>query len=279
MSLPSRIIFITSMLLCAGLCVWAALAFGGPAATTMWVLASLCGLVSAVVFLIKGPKLETLPHYRVEGARVPTFRLVRSEKGAKGEIWQLVLGDSQCELIRPDGTQATAFARKWAEMAIRLPGFVSGELLGIVTEDWSPPEYERAITPGDLLRAAKKIRHWDDRDTPYYWFAASKELIQEIEDYRGRTRALLGSEAAGPLRIKARRCILSGVIGLAAGTGLLLFGVVSLLGQDGREASSRAGPVGFGTVITLIALGRLAQGIALYRQAGQASREGGPTPL
>ena len=92
-------------------------------------------------------KPENLPHFRVETVREPTFRLVRSETAAKGEIWQLVLGNSQCTLIRPDRTRATSFARKWAEMTIRLPGFVKGELLGIVTEEWSPPDEDGGSRP------------------------------------------------------------------------------------------------------------------------------------
>jgi len=278
-SLASRIIFVACMLPCAGLCAWAALAFGGPGETAMWVLAGLCVLVSVIVLLIKGPRQEKVPNLRVEGAREPTFRLTRSEKGANGEIWQLVLGNSQCTLIRPDGTNGTTFARKWVEFAIRLPGFVSGNLLGIVTEDWSPPDDERRITRGELLRAAKSVRRIDDRDTPYYWFSAPKELIQVIEDYRRRTQVELGAEAAGPLLIKARRCVLSGALGLTAGIGVLIFGIVSVLGQSGEPANGPPRSIGLGAVISLVGLWRLGQGIALQRQAGRVSRARGPSQL
>jgi hypothetical protein len=277
MSLAARIIFVTSMLLCAALCTWAALAFGGPGETAMWVLAGLCVVVSVVVLLIKGPGTERLQSSRVEGAREPTFRLVGSEMGAHGKTWQLVLGDSQCTLIRPDGTPATTFPRKWVEIAIRSPGFVSGSLLGIVTEDWSPPDNERRMTPGELLRAARSIRRQDDRDTPYYWFSAPEDLIHAIEDYRRRTLVELGAEAAGPLLIKARRCILSGVIGMTAGIGILLFGIASLMGQGGGAADRGARTVGLGVAISLIGLWRLGRGIALQRQAWRVSRAGGPS--
>jgi hypothetical protein len=108
---------------------------------------------------------------------------MRSERGANGEIWQRVLGDARRTLIRPDGTRATTFARKWADTAIRLPGFVSGELLGIVTEAWSPPDDERWLAPDALLQAAKSIRRTSDRDTPFYWFSPSTDLTRLIEDY------------------------------------------------------------------------------------------------
>ncbi len=278
MSLTSRIIFVTSMLLCAGLCAWAALAFGGPGVTVMWVLAALCVLVSVVVALIKSPGPEKLQNFRVEGAGEPTFRLVRVEEGTKGEIWQFVLGSSQCTLIRPDGIHATTFARKWAQIAIRLPGFVSGDLLGIVTEDWSPPADEGWITQGELLRAAKSIRSVNDRDTRYYWFSAPKDLIREIENYRRRTHAELGAEAAGPILIKARRYILSGAIGLTAGIVVLLFGIESFIRQDGGPTNRRTKTVALGIVISLIGLWRLAQGIGLQRQAGRVSRACGPSP-
>ena len=94
MSLASRIIFAISALLCASLCAWAALTFGEPATTPMWVMTAICVLVAVVVMLIRGPRPETLPHFRVETAREPTFRLVRSETGAKGEIGA-AMGDTR----------------------------------------------------------------------------------------------------------------------------------------------------------------------------------------
>jgi hypothetical protein len=266
MSLASRIIFATSMSLCAVLCIWAALAFGGPGATAMWVVAGVCILVSVVAMLIKSPRSKALENFRVEGAREPTFRLIHAEKGGKDEIWQLVLGRTRCELIRPDGTVATTFARKWAEMAIRLPGFVRGEHLGIVTEDWTPPDDRSGITVGEVIHAAKNIRRWDDADAPYYWFSAPKELIREIEDYQRRTKTELGAaEAAGPIGIKARQVVLSGAVGLGVGLAVLPFGVMRFMEQDGQPGGGRVRLLALGAVISLIGLWRLGQGILLYR--------------
>ena len=271
MSLPSRIIFVTSALLCAALCTWAALTFGEPASTPMWCFTAGCVVVAVVVWFIKARVRQELENIRVEGAREPTYRLVRSEKGAKGEIWQLVLGNAQCTLIHPDGTHASSFARKWADTAIRLPGFVSGELLGIVTEAWSPPDDDRWLAPDALRQAAKNIRHASDRDTPFYWFSPSTELTRVIDDYRQRTVAELGPEATGPLLINARRCIVSGAIGLAVGIGMLVFGIVNLGGQGLGQAKGPTRVLGFGIVVSVIGLCRLGQGFALYRKAGYGS--------
>ena len=110
----------------------------------------------------------------------------------------------------------------------------------------------------------------DDRDTKYYWFKVPNELIQVIEDYLGRTRVELGAEAAGPLLIKARRAILSGVAGLVAGIGLLIFGIMNLMGQDGGGATRGGRPVGLGAVILAIGLWRVGQGIGAA-QTGRAA--------
>jgi hypothetical protein len=272
MSLTSKIIFVTSMLLCTALCIWVAVSFGGPGTTAMWCLAVSCIVVSAVVLLIKGPKQDSLPGFRVDGALEPTFRLARSELGAKNETWQLVLGSTQCTLIRPDRTNATSFARKWAPMAIRLPGFINGKYLGVVTEAWSPPRDDRAVNPGELMHAVKSIRSWDDRDTPYYWFAAPKELVGEIRGYFDRAADELGAEAAGPLQIKARRILLSGALGLAAGAAVLGFGIVAMAAPDRGDNDRRGRTIGLGVVLTLIGLWRLGQGIAVKREARRISQ-------
>jgi hypothetical protein len=277
MSLASRIIFVSSMLAFAALCTWVALAYGGPAGPVMWGLSAACVGISVVVWLIKARPPKILENIRVEGAREPTFRLLGSDKGTKGKIWQLVLGNTQCTLIRPDGTRATTFARKWADTAIRLPGFVNGELLGIATEEWSPPDEERFITQDALFNAAKSIRRTSDRDTPYYWFSPSKELIREIEEYRRRTVAELGAEAAGPLLIKARQSILSGLVGLAAGIGLLIFRFMSAAEPAAAPAKSGEKVLTLGAIISLIGLWRIGQGIVLHRQAGRIAQEGGPS--
>jgi hypothetical protein len=272
MSLPTRIIFVSAMLACAALCAWAAVAFGGPGATVMWALTGGCILIAIVVWLIKARPPENLESIRVEGAPEPTFRLVRRDVGAAREIWQLVLGSSHCTLIRPDGTQATTFARKWADTAIRRPSFVSGELLGIVKEDWTPPDDTVGVTPGELFQAARTIRHVADRDIPCYWFSAPPDLLVEIDAYQRRTIVELGAEAAGPLRIKARRFVLSGGIGLVVGIGLLAYGAAALLGKGEAPADRRIRPIALGAVIALLGLWRLGQGFTVYRQAGRVSQ-------
>ena len=271
MSLATRILFASSMLACAALCGWAAVSFGGPATTAMWGMAAVCSIVAVVVWMIKAPK--ELENVRVDGAREPTFRLRRSEPGVNREIWQLVLGNTQCKLIRPDGTPATTFDRKWAETAIMLPGFVSGEMLRIVKVDWLPPDEDRPLTH-DLVQAAKSIRPSSARDADYYWFSPSKEVIQEIEDYKKRTFTELGSEATGPLLIKARQCILSGLAGLSAGIGLLVYRFMSTAGQAAAPANSGGKAIALAGVITLIGVWRIGQGIVHYTQArGIASGE------
>jgi hypothetical protein len=117
-----------------------------------------------------------------------------------------------------------------------------------------------------------RIRHTGDRDTsPCYWFSTTKDLIREIEDYQARTRSELGPQAAGPLRIKARQCILSGVLGLIAGIGLLIFGIVSFMGPGEGPPAQRLRPVMLGALISLIGLWRLGQGIVLNAQAQRVS--------
>jgi hypothetical protein len=266
MSLASRIIFVASMLACAVLCAWAAISFGGPATTPMWGLAGLCVVISVVVWFLKAPK--ELENVRVEGVLEPTFRLARFEPGARGEIWQLVLGNARVTLIRPDGTPATTFARKWAETAIALPGLVSGELLRVVREDWSPPDETHWLAE-DIVRAAKSIRRPEDRDTDYYWFSPSNEVIEQIEDYKRQTIAELGVEAAVPLRIKARQCILSGLAALGVGIGIVAFRFTSAPVQAVAPANSGTRALAFAGVITLIGVWRIGRGIGFYGRAGQ----------
>ena len=203
MSLPSRIIFATSLTICAALCVWVAVAFGGPSEQAMWILAVVCMLVSIGSLFLRDRKRKELPDFRVIDAPEPTYRLIHAESRGRDEIWQLVLGKTHCELIRPDGTRASRFPRSWAELGIRLPGFVSGEHLGVATEEWSPAEDDRHdVATGDILDAAKKITQWGAADIPCFWFLAPKPLIREIESYRKQTRIQSGSEVARPIRIK-----------------------------------------------------------------------------
>jgi hypothetical protein len=273
MNLPTRILFASSALACAALCAWAAISFGGPATTTMWMISGGLVVVAIVIWLIKDRPPETLASIRVEGAREPTYRLERSEAGAKGEIWQLVLANSHCTLIRPDGAQSTSFARKWFDMAVHMPGFVSGEMLRIVKEDWTPPEDGSGITAGDLLHAARSIRRTADREADFYWFKAPNDLVTVIEEYRRRTFAELGAEVAGPLRIKARGILLTGGIGLVAGIALLAFGIMSAEARADAPATKRTRTIALGAVIAMIGLWRLGHGISVYRQSRQVSQD------
>ncbi len=271
MSLPSRIMFVSAMLAVAALCVWVALSYGGPGTALMWGLTAACVGISIVVWFFKAPEPERLASIRVEGAIEPTYRLMPAEKGAKGEIWQLVLGKTQCALMRPNGERATSFARKWADAAIRLLGFVNGEFLGVVTEDWAPPDSERFLTPDALLKAGKSIRSWADRDTPYYWFVPSKELIQVIQDYKRHTLVELGAEAGDAVLVKARQFMLSGSVGLAAAMGLFIFNFAKASWQGQTPAILGSKPVALGGVIGAIGLWRLGQGVMLYRQTSKSS--------
>jgi hypothetical protein len=277
MSLASRILFAGSMLACAALCCWAAVSFGGPAATLMWGLAGVCTLIAVVVWLIKPAK--ELENVRVEGAREPTFRLSRYGPGVKGEIWQLVLGKTQCRLIRPDGTPATAFDRKWAETAIRMPGFVSGDMLAIVKEDWSPPDEEHPFAH-DLAQAARSIQHMSgharilsDHDEGFYWFSPSKELIQAIEEYKKLTFSALGSEASGPLLIKARQCVLSGLVGLAAGIALFVYRFMNGPAPAAIPGNRDARALAIAGMLTLFGVWRIGQGIVHYNKAVRFASE------
>jgi hypothetical protein len=277
MSLTTRILFASSMLACAALCGWAAVSFGGPGTTAMWGMTGVCTLVAVVVWMIKAKAPMELENVRVEGAREPTFRLIRSEPSVKGEIWQLVLGNTHCTLIRPDGAPATTFDRKWAGTAITLPGFISGEMRRIVKEDWSPPDEERPFTH-DLAEAARSIRPSAAREADYYWFSPSKEVIQEIEDYKKRTFTELGSEATGPLLIKARQCIVSGLVGLAAGIALLGYRFMSTAGQAPAPGNSGSKAIAFAGVISVIGMWRIGQGIIHYTQVRRIVSEAGKAP-
>ena len=140
MSLPSKILFAAILLPCAALCVWAAIAFGGPLTKMMWIFAAIATAIVVGVWLIPAPRPGGDVPVRVAGMAEPTFNLVRNEPGAKGEVWRLVLGRDAFTLIRPDGIVATDLPRAWSVLAIQRPGFVRGELLGVATEDWAPPE-------------------------------------------------------------------------------------------------------------------------------------------
>jgi hypothetical protein len=277
MSLVSRILFAGSMLACAALCGWAAVSFGGPAVMPMSIIGGICVVIAVVVWMIKGAK--ELENVRVEGEREPTFRLKRSEPGFKEEIWQLVLGKTECKLMRPDGTPATTFARKWAETAIKLPGFVSGEMLRIVREDWSPPDAEHWLAR-DLTQAAKSLTHAAGDVRPhahrydeYYWFSPSKEVIEQIENYKKESVNELGIEAAAPLLIKARQCILTGLLGLAGGIGLFVYRFMTAEGLAAAPANSGTKAMAFAGVVSLIGVWRIGQGFLHYSHAGRIARD------
>ena len=95
MSRPSKILVAAALLPCAGLCVWVAVAFGGPATVVMWIVAAITVAVVVAVWMIPGPRPGGDVPVRVEGAAEPTFHLVRNEPGAKGEVWRLALGRSR----------------------------------------------------------------------------------------------------------------------------------------------------------------------------------------
>ncbi len=270
------------MTICAALCVWVAVAFGGPSERAMWILAVVCVLGSIVSLFLRERKRKDLPDFRVIDALEPTYRLIHAEIGGRDEIWQLVLGKTHCELIRPDGSRASRFARSWAELGIRLPGFVSGEHLGVATDEWSPPEDDlHDVSTGEIFEAAKKITRWGAAEIPCYWFLAPKPLIREIDSYRKQTRLECGSDVARPIRIKARRDLVTGVIGLLAGVPILAIGVVQFIEnpqQRGRNAGppdhNRARLPALGGVIAFLALWRLGRGIALRHQAARLAGSG-----
>ena len=158
-----------------------------------------------------------------------------------------------------------------------MPGFVSGEMLRIVKEVWSPPDEVRPITH-DLAQAARSIRPSSARDAEYYWFSPSKEVIQEIEDYKKRTFAELGSEATGPLLIKARQCILSGLVGLVAGIALLVCRFMSTAGQAAAPGNSGGKAIEFAGAISLNGIWRIGQGIVHHTQARRIASEVGTSP-
>jgi hypothetical protein len=279
MSLPSRIIFAASMATCAALCIWVALAWGGPSERSMWILAVLCVAGALAVLVFRGRTRNEVVDFRVENAPTPTFRLINAESKEQ-EVWQLVLGETHCELIRPDGSLESRFRRSWAEIAIQLPGFVSGEHLGIATADWSgPEENEREVSPGEVLGAAKRVARWGDSEVPRHWFLAPKGLIREITDYRKQSLAQSGSEVARPIRLKARRDLASGILGLFIGGAILGFGVTQFLKSRARPNPNGQAPnrnrtrlPALGGFILFLALWRLGRGVALSRQAARLDR-------
>lgn len=271
MSLQSKILFAAILLPCAGLCVWAALAFGGPAASMMWIFAAIAAGVVGIVAMIPRPRPGASVPFRVEGAAEPTFRLVRAD--IRGQVWQLVLGRDAFTLVRPDETVATHLPRAWALLAIRRPGFVRGEWLGVAKESWSPPEDERWITAEALVHGVRTVRRFDDAgDVPYYWFEAPPELVGEIDRYLGQTPAEAGPAAAAPLRVRAKQALAGGLIGLVVGGGLLALGLSTPARpqpqQPGRT-DPRVKTIALGGLISLVALARIGQGLLAHRRAGR----------
>ena len=267
MSLQSKILFAAVLLPCAGLCIWAALAFGGPGATMMWIFAAIAAGVVGVVALIPRPRPGGDVPLRVEGATEPTYRLVRAD--VRGEVWQLVLGHEAFTLIRPDESVATHLPRAWALLAIRRPGFVRGEWLGVARESWSPPEEGRGISVEALVHGVRTVRRFDDAgDVPFYWFEAPPELVVEIDRYLGQTPAEVGPAAAAPLRARAKQTVVGGLIGLVVGVALLAFGLASpSQAQPPGRTDPRIKTIVMGSLISAVALARLAQGLLAHRGA------------
>ncbi len=272
MNVPSKIIFAAALLPCAGLCIWAAISFGGPMTTMMWAFAAIAFAVVVAVWLIPSPRPGGDVPVRVEGTAEPTFHLVREEPGAKGEVWKLRLGRESFSLIRPDGAIVTTRPRAWAILAIQRPGFVKGELLGVATEAWSPPEGERWLSAGTLAHDARSIRSLDDRDgVPCYWFQAPRELIEEVELYLEETPREAGPGVAAPLLIKARRGIRLGLIGTIIGVGIVAFGIAMPQRAQPRPGAQdpRIRTIALGGIISVVGFARLVGGL---RSRGEARR-------
>ena len=208
----------------------------------MWILAVVCTLVSVGSLFLRGPKQKELPDFRVAGAAEPTFRLIHADSKGSEEIWQLILGKAHCELIRNDGTVASRFPRSWAEIAIRLPGFVAGEHLAVATEKWSPPGAEPDATIGEIVGAATKLTRWGTVDIPCYWFVAPEPVVREIKSYQRQTRLEHGSAVATPIRIKARRDLLTGTVGLLFGVPILVIGIDQLIDSTRQRRPNAVPP-------------------------------------
>ncbi len=270
MNLPSKILFAAALLPISALCVWVALAFGGPGTTVMWTLAAITFAVVVGIWLIPAPRPGGEVPVRVEGAAEPTFHLVRNEPGAKGEVWKLRLGRESFSLIRPDGTVATTQPRAWALLAIQRPGFVKGELLGVATEQWSPPDDKGWLSPGSLAQDARSIRKFDDRDgVMCYWFQAPRELVHEVGLYLDQTPSEVGSGIAAPLMIKARRGLRLGLIGLVIGVGITTFGI-SMTPQAPRrpgDQDPRVRTIALGAIIAIVGFARIISGLRSQSQA------------
>jgi hypothetical protein len=272
MNFPSKILFAVTLLPCSGLCVWAALAFGGPGTTMMWAFAAIAFAVVVGVWLIPAPRPGGNVPLRVEGSAEPTFHLVRDEPGAKGEVWKLRLGRKSFSLIEPDGTVAATHPRAWAVLALQRPSFLKGELLGVATEHWSPLDHEGSLSPRKLAQDARSIRSFSDRDgVPCHWFQAPRELIRELDRYLEETPQEAGSDIAEPLLIKARRGIRLGLIGLIIGVAITAFGISLPPKNQLRpgEQDPRVKTIAFGAIIAIVGLARTMAGL---RSKSQASR-------
>ncbi len=272
MNLPSKIIFAATLLPCSGLCVWAAIAFGGPGATMMWAFAAIAFLVVLGVWLIPSPRPGGDVPVRVDGAAEPTFHLIRDEPGAKGEVWKLRLGRESFSLLRPDGTVATTRPRAWAILAIQRPGFIKGALLGVAREEWSPPENEGWISTANLAQDARSIRSFADRDgVPCYWFQSPRELAREVGLYVEKTPHEVGPGVAAPLRIKARRGIRLGLIGLVIGLAIAAFGIAMPRNPQPRPGAQdpRVRIIALGVITSIIGSVRIVGGL---RSRGEARR-------
>jgi hypothetical protein len=229
------------------------------------VFAAVCAAVGVAILLVKDPKRYEVEALRVEGAREPTYRLTRVDKGAKGEIWQLVLGQTECTLVRPDGSGATHFARQWAPLAIQLPGFVEGADLLIVQESWSPPEDESWASAGQLISDVRRVSQWGpDRNAPYYHFHGDKRLVPVIQEYVHQSSYVVGAGASQSFRIQGRRSLRGGAIGVAVGVPLVLYGAW-VAGSGPGNSFPRI--LGLGIVISLIGAGRIVNGILNLRKA------------
>ena len=245
----------------------------------MWIVAAITVAVVVVAYLAD------------PGAEAPARRACRSgvERDERADVppgpqraggeGRGLAGSSSARgaftLIPPDGSVATTSPGGLGPPGDPAAnGFVRGELLGVATEAWAPPEDERWITAEALAQDVRSIRRFaDGGGVPCYWFEAPPELVAEVGRYLDETPREAGAGVAAPLRAKARRGVRSGFIGLVVGVLVLAFGIASPARPPGRpgESDPRVRTIVLGAMISLVGLVRLVQGL---RAQGEARRLG-----
>lgn len=231
---------------------------------TMAVIGVCCAIPAVVIFFIPGPRKLPTPDLQVEGTKEPTYRLVSVDSATKGEIWNLVLGPSECVLFDSGGSELVRFDRKIAEEAIKLPGFTRAPYLGIVKNASSFSANPSSATGGQLLSELRSIRGARDRNVPYFWFHPDKRLIPIVEQYIAETTAVVGGEAVAWARSRAISTLRTGLIGLAIGLAILGYGIGF---SEDRPGPSNPKPrtITLGGVITLLGAWRAGIGFKRLR--------------